>query len=144
MSIAYTYNVRRSTIIHQRNITVPIGCSCVMNQSTRVNGFMNFRYEKWTSELFGKRNGSHIEMEFHLFGTIKIRKIHLYTTARLRDVVDPWFLLSRNLKNSWNYLLYRHRQAWLGTLSRKVSWTVNVWCVYLFHNGDFDEAVGKR
>ena len=50
MSIGYTYNVRRRTIIHQRNITVPIGCSCVMNQSTRVNGFMNFRYEKWTTE----------------------------------------------------------------------------------------------
>ena len=50
MSIGYTYNVRRSTIIHQRNITVPVGCICVLNQSTRVNGFMNFRYEKWTTE----------------------------------------------------------------------------------------------
>ena len=45
MTIGFTYT-KEKKINHFRNITVPVGCSCVMKQSTRIEGFLKHFIEK--------------------------------------------------------------------------------------------------
>ena len=45
MTIGFTYT-KEKKINHFRNITVPVGCSCVMKQSTRIEGFLQHFIEK--------------------------------------------------------------------------------------------------
>ena len=47
MKIGFTYTkVKEKKINHFRNITIPVGCSCVMKQSTRIEGFLQHLIEK--------------------------------------------------------------------------------------------------